>query len=115
VVLAVIETTDMLFAVDSIPAVLAITLNAFIVYTSNVFAILGLRSMFFAVSGLMKVFRFLHTGLALILILVGLKMITADYVPVPTLVMLGAVAGVLALSVAASLRYPGRKLEEKKE
>ena len=115
VVLAVIETTDMLFAVDSIPAVLAITLNAFIVYTSNVFAILGLRSLFFAVSGLMKVFRFLHTGLALILILVGLKMITADYVPVPTLVMLGAVAGVLALSVAASLRYPGRKLEEKKE
>jgi tellurite resistance protein TerC len=115
VVLAVIETTDMLFAVDSIPAVLAITLNAFIVYTSNVFAILGLRSMFFAVSGLMKVFRFLHTGLALILILVGLKMITADYVPVPTLVMLGAVAGVLALSVAASMRYPGRKLEEKKE
>jgi tellurite resistance protein TerC len=115
VVLAVIETTDMLFAVDSIPAVLAITLNAFIVYTSNVFAILGLRSMFFAVSGLMKVFRFLHTGLALILILVGLKMITADYVPVPTLVMLGVVAGVLALSVAASLRYPGRKLEEKKE
>ena len=115
VVLAVIETTDMLFAVDSIPAVLAITLNAFIVYTSNVFAILGLRSMFFAVSGLMKVFRFLHTGLALILILVGLKMIAADYVPVPTLVMLGAVAGVLALSVAASMRYPGRKLEEKKE
>ncbi|MGA7697138.1 MAG: TerC family protein [Candidatus Sulfotelmatobacter sp.] len=115
VVLAVIETTDMLFAVDSIPAVLAITLNAFIVYTSNVFAILGLRSMFFAVSGLMKVFRFLHTGLALILILVGLKMITADYVPVQTLVMLGAVAGVLALSVAASMRYPGRKLEEKKE
>jgi len=115
VVLAVIETTDMLFAVDSIPAVLAITLNAFIVYTSNVFAILGLRSLFFAVSGLMKVFRFLHTGLALILILVGLKMITADYVPVPTLVMLGVVAGVLALSVAASLKYPGRKLEEKKE
>ena len=63
-VLVVIETTDVLFAVDSIPAVLAITLNAFIVYTSNVFAILGLRSLYFAVSGLMKVFRFLHTGLA---------------------------------------------------
>jgi tellurite resistance protein TerC len=62
IVLAVIETTDLLFAVDSIPAVLAITLNAFIVYASNVFAITGLRSMFFAVSGLMKVFRFLHTG-----------------------------------------------------
>ena len=63
--LLVIETTDVLFAVDSIPAILAITLNAFIVYTSNVFAILGLRSMYFAVSGLMKVFRFLHYGLAL--------------------------------------------------
>ncbi len=88
VVLAVIETTDVLFAVDSIPAVLAVTLNAFIVYTSNVFAILGLRSMYFAVSGLMKVFRFLHYGLALVLILVGLKMITADYFPVPTHVTL---------------------------
>ena len=77
IVLAVIETTDLLFAVDSIPAVLAVTLNAFIAYTSNVFAILGLRSMYFAVSGLMKAFRFLHTGLALVLILVGLKMVTS--------------------------------------
>jgi tellurite resistance protein TerC len=109
VVLAVIETTDLLFAIDSIPAVLAITLNAFIVYTSNVFAILGLRSLFFAISGLMKVFRFLHTGLALILILMGLKMIAADYFKVPTLVMLGVVAGVLAGSIGASLLYPTRK------
>jgi tellurite resistance protein TerC len=106
VVLAVIETTDVLFAVDSIPAVLAVTLNAFIVYTSNVFAILGLRSMYFAVAGLMKVFRFLHTGLALVLILVGLKMITADYFPVPTLVTLGIVALVLLVSIAASLAFP---------
>jgi tellurite resistance protein TerC len=103
VVLAVIETTDLLFAVDSIPAILAITLNAFIVYTSNVFAILGLRSLFFAISGLMKVFRFLHTGLALILIFMGLKMIAADYFKVPTLVMLGVVAGVLAVSILASV------------
>jgi tellurite resistance protein TerC len=109
VVLAVIETTDLLFAVDSIPAVFAITLNAFIVYTSNVFAILGLRSMYFAVAGLMKRFRFLHTGLALVLILVGAKMIIADYFPVPTLVTLGAVAGVLAVSMAASVVYPGRR------
>ena len=109
VVLAVIETTDLLFAVDSIPAVLAVTLNAFIVYTSNVFAILGLRSMYFAVSGLMKVFRFLHHGLALVLILVGLKMITADYFPVPTLATLGVVAGVLAVSVIASVVYPEKK------
>jgi tellurite resistance protein TerC len=109
VVLAVIETTDVLFAVDSIPAVLAVTLNAFIVYTSNVFAILGLRSMYFAVSGLMNVFRFLHHGLALVLVLVGVKMITADRFPVPTLVTLGVVAGVLAVSVVASVMYPGKK------
>jgi tellurite resistance protein TerC len=109
IVLAVIETTDLLFAVDSIPAVLAITLNAFIVYTSNVFAILGLRSLFFAVSGLMKVFRFLHAGLALILVLVGLKMITANYFRVPTLVMLGVVAGVLAVSVLASVLAPAKQ------
>lgn len=108
VVLAVIETTDLLFAVDSIPAVLAVTLNAFIVYTSNVFAILGLRSMFFAVSGLMKAFRFLHTGLALVLVLVGLKMIAADYFQVPTLVTLGAVALVLAVSIAASVALPAK-------
>lgn len=101
VVLAVIETTDLLFAVDSIPAVLAITLNAFIVYAANVFAIMGLRSMFFAVSGLMKMFRYLHTGLAVILVLVGAKMIAADFVKVPTLAMLTTVAGVLAVSVAA--------------
>jgi len=106
VVLAVIETTDLLFAIDSIPAVLAITLNAFIVYTSNVFAILGLRSLFFAVSGLMKVFRFLHTGLALILILMGAKMIAAHYFKVSTLAMLGVVAGVLAVSIVLSVLLP---------
>ena len=108
IVLAVIETTDLLFAVDSIPAVLAVTLNAFIVYTSNVFAILGLRSMYFAVSRLMKVFRFLHTGLALLLVLVGLKMIASDYFRVPTLLTLGIVALVLLVSIAASIVFPAR-------
>jgi TerC family integral membrane protein len=107
VVLLVIETTDVLFAVDSIPAVLAITLNAFIVYTSNVFAIMGLRSMYFGVSGLIKVFRFFHYGLAVILILVGLKMLTADYYHVGTASTLGTVAGVLLLSVLASVLFPG--------
>ncbi|MGA7890858.1 MAG: TerC family protein [Candidatus Sulfotelmatobacter sp.] len=106
IVLAVIETTDVLFAVDSIPAVLAVTLNAFIAYTSNVFAILGLRSMYFAVSGFMKAFRFLHTGLGLVLILVGLKMVTSDRFPIPTLVTLAVVAGVLAGSVIASVMFP---------
>jgi tellurite resistance protein TerC len=106
IVLAVIETTDLLFAVDSIPAILAVTLNAFIVYTANVFAILGLRSMYFAVSRLMKTFRFLHNGLALILILVGFKMITANYVHVSTLLTLGVIALVLMISIAASLAFP---------
>jgi tellurite resistance protein TerC len=108
IVLVVIETTDLLFAVDSIPAVLTVTLNAFIVYTSNVFAILGLRSMYFAVSRLMKVFRFLHTGLALVLVLVGAKMIAADYFPVPTLLTLGVVALVLLVSIAASITIPAK-------
>jgi tellurite resistance protein TerC len=106
IVLVVIETTDLLFAIDSIPAVLAITLNAFIVYTSNVFAILGLRSMYFAVSGLMRAFRYLHAGLALVLILVGLKMIASDYFQVSTLAMLSIVAGVLAASVLGSVLVP---------
>ena len=106
VVLLVIETTDVLFAVDSIPAVLAITLQAFIVYTSNVFAILGLRSMYFAVAGLMKLFRFLHYGLAVILILVGVKMLLGDYFEIPIGVTLGTVALVLGASVALSIAYP---------
>jgi tellurite resistance protein TerC len=106
-VLLVIETTDVLFAVDSIPAVLGITLNAFIVYTSNVFAILGLRSMYFAVAGLVKTFRFLHYGISVVLILVGLKMLIAGYYHIPTGAMLGAVAGVLAVSVMASILAPG--------
>lgn len=106
VVLVLIETTDLLFAVDSIPAILAVTLNAFIVYTSNVFAILGLRSLYFAVARMMKLFRFLHTGLAVVLVLVGLKMVLANYFPVPTLITLGVVAGVLAISVAVSVVYP---------
>ena len=108
-VLVVIETTDIVFSVDSIPAILAITLNAFIVYTSNVFTILGLRSMYFAVSGLMKVFRFLHYGLALVLILVGLKMLVADHFRVPTAATLGVVAGVLLISILASVAFPSNR------
>jgi tellurite resistance protein TerC len=105
-VLAIIETTDVLFAVDSIPAVLAVTLNAFIVYTSNVFAILGLRSMYFAVAELIKIFRFLHYGLALLLILVGLKMIAASRFPVPTFTTLSVVAAVLVISIVMSILFP---------
>jgi tellurite resistance protein TerC len=103
IVLLVIETTDVLFAVDSIPAVLAITLNAFIVYTSNVFAILGLRSMYFALAGMLDLFHYLHYGLSVVLILVGLKMLGAHYVNVPTEWALAIVLVVLGISVVASL------------
>src|ERR1700756_3793366 len=106
VVLLVGETTDIVFAVDSIPAVLAITLNAFIVYTSNVFAIVGLRSMYFAVAGLMEWFEYLHYGLSMVLILIGAKMLVSHYYVVPTAVALGTVAGVIALSVVASVVWP---------
>lgn len=84
VVLLVVETSDLLFAVDSIPAVLAITLNTFIVYTSNVFAILGLRSMYFALAGVMDLFHYLHYGLSVVLIFIGLKMLGSHYVQIPT-------------------------------
>jgi tellurite resistance protein TerC len=106
VVLVVIETSDLLFSVDSIPAVLAITLNAFIVYSANALAILGLRSMYFAVSGLIKIFRFLHYGLAVVLVLVGLKMLTVSYYRISTPLMLALVAGVVLISVVASLVRP---------
>jgi len=106
IVLLVIETSDLMFAVDSIPAVLAITLKAFIVYTSNVFAILGLRSMYFAVAGLMKLFRFLHYGLAMILVLVGIKMLIADHFEIPIYVMLASVAAVLLVSIGLSMAFP---------
>jgi tellurite resistance protein TerC len=106
IVLAVIETSDVLFAVDSIPAILAITLNAFIVYTSNVFAILGLRSLYFAISGLMKIFRFLHYGLAVVLVLVGCKMLLSSFFKVPIHITLAAIAAVLVLAVALSMAFP---------
>jgi tellurite resistance protein TerC len=106
VVLVVVETTDLLFATDSIPAVLAITLKPFIVYTSNVFAVLGLRSMYFVLSGAMEVFHYLHYGLAVVLIFIGAKMLSSDYYRMPTGVALGVVAGILLVSVLASLLDP---------
>jgi tellurite resistance protein TerC len=109
IVLLVVETTDVLFAVDSIPAILAITLNAFIVYTSNVFAIMGLRSMYFAVAGMMDLFEYLHYGLSAVLILIGGKMLASHYVTVPTHVALAVVAGVLVISVVASLAFPKKR------
>ena len=105
-VLVLVETTDVLFATDSIPAVLAITLKPFIVYTSNVFAVLGLRSMYFLLAGMMELFHYLHYGLAAILIFVGAKMLVSNYYPIPTWIALGVVAGVLLISVLASLLHP---------
>jgi tellurite resistance protein TerC len=105
-VLIIVETTDLLFATDSIPAVLAITLRAFIVYTSNVFALLGLRSMYFVLSGMMEVFHYLHYGLAVVLIFIGAKMLAADYYPVSTGLALVVVVSVLLISVAASVVHP---------
>jgi tellurite resistance protein TerC len=109
VVLLVVETTDILFAVDSIPAILAITLNAFIVYTSNVFAILGLRSMYFALAGMMDIFHYLHYGLSAVLIFVGTKMLVSHYYKIPTAFALLAVAVILASSIAASVVFPQKK------
>lgn len=106
VVLLVVETTDILFAVDSIPAVLSITRDSFIVYTSNVFAILGLRSLYFALAGMMKLFHYLNYGLSLVLIFIGAKMLLPERFHVPTWAALAVVAGVLALSVLASILFP---------
>jgi tellurite resistance protein TerC len=110
-VLVVVETTDLLFAVDSIPAILAITRDAFIVYTSNVFAILGLRSMYFALAGLMDIFHYLHYGLSIVLIFVGIKMIGSNLFKIPTAIALAVVILVLASSVLASVMFPKKKNE----
>jgi tellurite resistance protein TerC len=111
-VLLVVETSDILFAVDSIPAVLAITLNAFIVYTSNVFAILGLRSMYIALAGMIDLFYYLHYGLAVVMIFIGLKMLGSHYVYISTGWALTVVLFVLGFSILASLLKPRKELAE---
>ena len=113
-VLILLETTDIVFAVDSIPAVLSVTREPFIVYTSNVFAILGLRSLFFVIAGMMERFRFLHYGLSVILIIVGVKMFVSNYVEVPTGIALGTIAAVLLITIALSLMFPGRTQEQRR-
>lgn len=107
VVLILVEITDLIFAVDSIPAIFAVTLDPFIVYTSNVFAILGLRSLYFALAGVMDKFHYLKIGLGVILAFVGVKMLLAhtEY-KIDTLISLGIVAGILTVSVVASLLRP---------
>lgn len=108
-VLIVVETTDVMFAADSIPAVLAISRDPFIVYTSNVFAILGLRALYFALAGLIDAFHFLNYGLAAILAFIGIKMLLSAHYAIPTSVALGVVGGVLAISVMASLAWPKKE------
>jgi tellurite resistance protein TerC len=106
IVLVAIEATDVAFAVDSIPAIFAITRDPFIVYTSNIFAILGLRSLFFLLSGVMGQFQYLPTGLAIVLMFVGVKMIVSEFYKIPIALSLGIVASVLAGSIVASRIWP---------
>ena len=116
VVLVMVETTDVVFAADSIPAILAISRDTFIVYTSNVFALLGLRSLYFALARLMKAFHYLNYGLALILVFIGSKLLAEDFlrthfdleIPVP--VSLGVVGALLLGSIGASLLWPKKEL-----
>jgi tellurite resistance protein TerC len=102
-VLVVVETTDVIFAVDSIPAIFAITMDPFIVYTSNVFAILGLRALYFLLAGIVDMFRYLKVGLSFVLCFVGVKMMVVDFYKIPIGISLGVVAGILAVSILFSL------------
>ncbi len=106
VTLIIVETTDVIFAVDSIPAILAISTDPFIVYTSNIFAILGLRSLYFALAGIMKYFHHLHYGLAVILVFVGIKMMLSDIFHVPIGISLAFIALTIVISIWASLVWP---------
>jgi tellurite resistance protein TerC len=103
IVLIVVETTDLVFALDSLPAVLAITKDGFVALTSNIFAILGLRSLYFALSGIMQLFRFLKIGLAVILCFIGVKMLIEPWAHITTGTSLGVIGGVLATSVLMSV------------
>ena len=104
--LLVVEATDVVFAVDSIPAIFAVTRDPFIVFTSNIFAILGLRALYFVLKSIMDAFRFLKVGLGLVLVFVGAKMCTEKWVHVPAEISLLVVVALLGLSVAASLLWP---------
>ena len=111
VVLVMVETTDVVFAADSIPAILAITRDTFIVFTSNVFALLGLRAMYFALASMMRLFHYLHYGLSLILIFIGAKILLESIYPIPMPIALGVVGGLLLLSVLASLVWPKKEVK----
>lgn len=109
VVLAIVESSDLMFAVDSVPAIFAVTQDPFIVYTSNVFAILGLRSLYFLLANVMGKLRYLKVGLSLILAFVGAKMLLANTFHIPPLVSLSVILAVLAITIGASLLFPERE------
>jgi len=111
VVLALVESSDVMFAVDSVPAIFAITQDPFIVYTSNVFAILGLRSLYFLLADVLGKLRYLKYGLSIILAFVGTKMLVSGFVHVPPALSLGFIVAVLTVTVAASLLVPERESE----
>ncbi|HEX6033773.1 MAG TPA: TerC family protein [Anaerolineales bacterium] len=102
-ILLVVESTDLIFAVDSIPAIFAVTQDPFIVYTSNVFAILGLRALYFLLANVMDQFQYLKFGLSAVLIFIGVKMVIVDFYKIPITVSLGVVASILTISILASL------------
>ena len=112
-VLLLVEVTDLIFAVDSIPAIFAVTRDPFLVYTSNVFAILGLRSLYFLLAGVVHQFHYLRYGLAVILVFVGTKMVAADAITIPIVVSLLIILGVLAISIIASLMRPREAAAER--
>jgi tellurite resistance protein TerC len=106
-----LESTDLLFAVDSIPAVLSVTRDPFVVYTSNIFALMGLRSLYFLLSGALRGLRFLRAGLAAMLLFAAGKMLAADAIEIPPLVSLGVIVLIFAAAIGASLLLPGRKTQ----
>jgi len=109
VVLIVVETTDVVFAVDSIPAIFGITLDPFVVYSSNVFAILGLRAMYFAIAGLMDMFHYLKYGLSAILTFVGVKMLISGWYHMPDMLALGIIGALMTVSILLSVFFPKKK------
>jgi tellurite resistance protein TerC len=114
IVLLIIETSDILFAFDSVPAILGITLNPFIVYTSNIFSILGLRALYFALAGCMVIFRYLNQGITLILIFIGAKMLASGFIEIPAVVALGVIVLILVGAMALSLIRPVHKAGREK-
>ena len=105
----VIEMSDLIFAVDSIPAVLSITQDTFLVYSSNIFAIIGLRSLYFLLSGMAGKFPYLKYGISVILFFVGVKMLISHHFKIPVVASLGVIVGILALSVLASKFFPPKE------